>query len=199
MPPCSRQVTRLFSPRPRTPPSHPTRTRPSALCAAPKDAHDAALLPRTAVVSPGLVPVVGVYRSLLAASMMRRAAGAGPGPLAASCDPVLRILPAIMDDEQMSEVFLDFLSMQPPSRRSTADGLREAILHFWPLFHVVVLPPASLASDVEQQSLRAAIIRRFKDFQSADTLGDVQTWRHLPLDASELAFSPVAHLGACAF
>lgn len=122
-------------------------------------------------------------------------------------------------------------------------GLRDVALHFWPLFHVAVLPPPSLASDVQQQArpaedrspfvppandnflcfegpkraafcpdatppspcsappqtLRAAIIRRFKDFDSADTLGDVQTWRHLPLDAAELAFSPVAHLGACAF
>lgn len=49
------------------------------------------------------------------------------------------------------------------------------------------------------QSLRAAIIRRWKDFESADTLGDVQTWRHLPLDAAELSYSPAAHLGACAF
>lgn len=139
--------------------------------------------------------MVGVYRSLLAASLMRRAAG----PFAPSSDPVLRVLPGvrsparppvslptscsrrapapppnrprnrsavivltlcpaapsrrqIMDDEQMCEVFCDYLSTLHPGRRNTPDGLRDAVLHFWPLFHVGVIPPPSLASDVAQQA-----------------------------------------------
>ena len=77
-------------------------------------------------------------------------------------------------------------------------ALRDAVLHFWPLLHSAQIAPLPPSSDAAALAHRGELVNRVVGGDSLTVLSD-HSWLHAPLDVGDLAYSPVAHLGACAY
>ena len=65
--------------------------------------------------------------------------GRPDAPLGSTCEPVLRILPCILDDEQICSAFLESLSVRSANALITIDSLLALVLDYWPLLHMAAV------------------------------------------------------------
>ena len=157
-------------------------------------------LPVEIVCSAALVPILATYREFAAAE-----ANSLSGQLYAnSCNPTLRILPALLSDQTITEELIqvwrrvtahwtEARGKDPRKRQEALEGL---VLKFWPLLHSNAVPEMPVQGNITSAMQRARVIKGYTSSHPVEALSrSPDEWLHRPFDIRELAHNfgdPVA-------
>ncbi|KAI7845941.1 hypothetical protein COHA_000487 [Chlorella ohadii] len=159
----------------------------------------AALLPRLALASAPVARVVSLYRQLLAETL-----GMGSASLAPAADPVLAAFPGVLDDEDLSDAFLQLWRQE--LRHSTATGappataaelraaFRRCATVVWAGWGAQAVPPPTCSSHTTHRVQRRMQLQQFATTPAA-SLGS-SAWLHRPFDCRELRTGGMEGLAA---
>ncbi|KAL4854149.1 hypothetical protein ACK3TF_005007 [Chlorella vulgaris] len=174
---------------------------PVRLSPVPSAHPTAHLLPAAAVASKEVALAAGLYRQQLALQ--------GGGALAQVADAVLAALPAILDDAELSEAFLELWAQQQAAAAAATHAAsqpagvaaRQLEASFqlcatavWAAAASQAIPPPGLGG--RRAERRAKLHRLLHQHAVVGLNSTAHAWLHKPFEAAELCRGPLQQLGA---
>ncbi|KNC53598.1 NPHP1 protein [Thecamonas trahens ATCC 50062] len=174
--------------------------------------HASGFLPSTFLASFSTLPLLVLFRQLLAARLLGPSGGAGEAgdsgeasrATAVSYDPVLTLFPMMLDEPDMIE-WLEIMwaaktrHMTKSERRSVGAAgpvFSTMISELWPLFYVHFLAPLGNPEPHVRRE-RLAFVEDFVQEPVARTALDPGAYNvYQPFHIEEVAFDPLANLGS---